>query len=42
MREDIIIRCEEEKDFEEIRELILCSFSKGTPYSDGTSFIAVQ
>lgn len=41
MRKDIIIRQENEKDFEEINELVIRSFTEGTNYSDGTDVVAL-
>lgn len=41
MREDITIRMENEKDFEEINKLVIESFTKGTDYSDGTDVVAL-
>ncbi|HZJ98668.1 MAG TPA: N-acetyltransferase [Tissierellaceae bacterium] len=41
MRTDIIIRPEVEKDFDEINELVIRSFSEGTDYSDGTGEVAL-
>lgn len=39
MRKDITIRRETEKDFEEINELVIGSFTKGTDYSDGEDVV---
>jgi len=41
LRTDIIIRPEVEKDFDEIKELVIRSFSEGTDYSDGTGEVAL-
>ena len=41
MRKDIIIRQENEKDFEEINKLVIRSFTEGTNYSDGTDVVAL-
>lgn len=39
MRDDITIRPEEEKDFNEIDKLVIDSFTKGTNYSDGSDVV---
>ena len=41
MRNDITIRPENQKDYKDIISLILCSFSEGTDYSDGSDIIAL-
>jgi len=41
MREDILIRPEEHRDYKDIITLILRSFKEGTNYSDGTNIIAL-
>ena len=41
MRTDISIRPETEKDYDEINELVIRSFSEGTNYSDGTGEVAL-
>ena len=41
MRTDIIIRPEVEKDYDEINELVIRSFSEGTNYSDGAGEVAL-
>lgn len=39
MRQDIIIRPEEHRDYKNIITLILRSFKEGTNYSDGTIYV---
>ena len=41
MRDDIIIRPEEPKDYKDIVSLVLRSFREGTNYSDGSDIIAL-
>lgn len=41
MRNDITIRPETTKDYKDIVSLVLCSFSEGTNYSDGSDIIAL-
>lgn len=41
MRDDIIIRPENPKDYKDIISLILRSFKEGTSYSDGTDIVAL-
>lgn len=41
MRTDIYIRPETEKDYDEINDLVIGSFSKGTSYSDGIGEVAL-
>lgn len=41
MGKDISIRPETEKDYDEINELVIRSFSEGTNYSDGTGEVAL-
>lgn len=41
MRTDISIRPEEEKDFDEIDQMVRDSFTKGTNYSDGSDVVAL-
>lgn len=41
MRKDLTIRPENEKDFDEIKHLVLRSFREGTSYSDGKGEVAL-
>lgn len=41
MRRDLSIRPETKKDFDEINELVMRSFSEGTDYSDGAGEVAL-
>ena len=40
VRNDIIIRPEEHRDYKDIISLVLRSFKEGTSYSDGTDIMA--
>ena len=41
MRKDLTIRPETEKDYDEINDLVIRSFSEGTNYSDGAGEVAL-